>query len=80
MKLSDAIKKRLTELMEQNSIATIHQLALLAGIPYPSLNDFFKDRIDLPRLDKIVHICEALHIDLIEFFNSPFFKDIECDD
>lgn len=80
MKLSNAIKSRLYELMELNHIDSIHELALLAGIPYASLNDFFKDRTGLPRIDKIVHICEALNMDLPDFFNSNLFKNIECDD
>lgn len=80
MKLADAIKTRINELMAINNISTIHQLAILAGVPYASLNDFFKNRTDLLRLDKLVHISEAMNIDLIEFFNSPIFKDIECDD
>lgn len=80
MKLPDAIKERITELMILNNIDSIYQLAMLAGIPYASLNDFIKERTGLLRIDKIVLISQALNIDLCEFFNSEVFKNIEIDD
>lgn len=80
MQLSDAIKHRINELMKFNNIYTIHELTLLAGIPYSSVNDFFQGRTALLRLDKLVLISEAMNIDLCEFFNSPIFKNIEIDD
>lgn len=80
MKLPDAIKERITELIVLNNIESIYQLAMLAGIPYASLNDFFKERTGLLRIDKIVLISQAMNIDLCEFFNSKVFKNIEIDD
>lgn len=79
MLLSDAIKYRTTELMKLNNISNIHELALIAGISYSTINDFFRGRTVLFKLDKIVHLCEALNIQLKDFFDSPLFNDVECD-
>jgi len=79
MLLSDAIKARINELMKLYHIPNIHQLALEAGVPYATLNDFFRDRTGVLKLDKIVHICEAVGIELKDFFDSPLFKDVICE-
>jgi len=78
MLLSDAVKSRITELMKNNNIKNIHELALLAGVPYATINDFFRGRTDLLKLDKLVFICEAFHIELTDFFDSSYFKEVEC--
>jgi len=80
MLISEAIKSRISELMNLNEIDSLHELALLAGIPYASIYDFFHDRTELIKIDKLVHICNAFHIDLKDFFDSPFFKDVTCKD
>lgn len=80
MLLSEAIRLRILELMKKNKINNPHELSLIAGISYATLNDFFRKRTNSVGVSKLVHICEALNIDLSEFFSSNLFKNIICDD
>lgn len=76
MQLSDAVRKRILELMEQNGIKTINSLSNLAGISN-TLNSFMLGNISLLKMDTLLHICEAFNIELYEFFYSPLFKDVQ---
>lgn len=76
MQLSDAVRKRILELMEQNGIKTINSLSNLAGISN-TLNNFMLGNISLLKMDTLLHICEAFNIELYEFFYSPLFKDVQ---
>ena len=78
MILQEALKLRITELMKSHNIKTIHELSLLAGIPYATINDFFTGRVQLLKIDKLVFICDVLHLQLKDFFNSSLFVDVEC--
>ena len=33
-----------------------------------------------PTLSSIIHICEGFGIELKDFFNAPYFKDVEAID
>ena len=75
MSLSDALRKRIKELMKLNEIRSVNALAKLSGVSN-TLNDFMAKKIDLLQLDTILHICEGFGIQLYDFFNSPFFEDV----
>lgn len=76
MLLSDAIRKRIEELMKLNGIKYVNSLSNLAGISN-SLNDFMNGKTELPKIDTILHICEGFEIQLVDFFNSPLFQDVQ---
>lgn len=80
MLLSKALRARILELMKEKHIKSQHELSLKAGVSYATINDFFRNRTSSLGISKLVHICEAFNIDLSEFFKSPLFKNIECDD
>lgn len=80
MLLSEALRLRILELMKKNKINNSHELSLIAGISYSTLNDFFRNRTSSVGISKLVHICDALNINLSDFFNSNLFNNIECDD
>ena len=68
MLLSQALKKRILELMKENKINSQHELSLKAGLSYATINDFFRGRTNSLGINKLVHICEAFDIDLSVFF------------
>jgi len=76
MLLSDAIRKRIEELMKSNGLKYVNSLSNLAGISN-SLNDFMNGKTELPKIDTILHICEGFEIQLVDFFNSPLFEDVQ---
>lgn len=78
MKLSEAVKIRIKQLADKNNM-TLYSLAVASGIPTSTLNDFFRGKVGLPRLDNILHICEGLNIELKDFFDDPIFKNVEFD-
>ena len=76
MQLSEAIRKRILELMKENNIKTINAVTNLAGISN-TLNDFMLGKVELLKVDTLLHICEAFNIELYEFFRNPLFKDVQ---
>jgi transcriptional regulator with XRE-family HTH domain len=78
MQLSEAIKIRIKQLADNNNL-TLYSLAVNSGIPTSTLNDFFRGKVELPRIDNILHICEGLDMELKDFFDDPIFKDVEFD-
>ena len=80
MQLNEAIKIRLKNLMNQKNTSgetyTNYRLSRNAGLNPSLINDFFRERINYPRIDTLYFICFALDISIKEFFNDPIF-DIE---
>ena len=79
MLLSEAIDLRLNELLKQNNL-TVYRLSYRAGISNSIISDFKRGKVKEPKISSILHICEALNIELKDFFNSPYFKDVEAID
>ena len=75
MQLSEAIRKRILELMKENNIKTINAVTNLAGISN-TLNDFMLGKVELLKLDTLLHICEAFNITLKDFFDDPLFDEV----
>ncbi len=75
MTLSNAIRKRITELAKEKGIS-INMVATLAGIPHTTLLAFMNYTSNDPRATTLLHICEAFEIELKEFFNAPVFKEV----
>ena len=65
MTLSNAIRKRITELAKEKGIS-INMVATLAGIPHTTLLAFMNCTSNDPRATTLLHICEAFEIELKE--------------
>ena len=76
MQVPDAIRKRIKQLMKENNIKSVNAVTNLAGISN-TLNDFMLGKVELLKLDTLLHICEAFNIEMYEFFQSPLFKDVQ---
>ena len=79
MLLTDAINLRLDELLKENNLS-VYKLSYRAGISNSIISDFKRGKVKEPTLSSIIHICEGLNIELKDFFNSPYFKDVEAID
>lgn len=79
MLLSDAIIHRINELMKQNNL-TVYKLSYRAGISNSIISDCKRGKVKEPTISSIIHICEGLGIELKDFFDSPYFKDVEAID
>lgn len=79
MDLSQAVRIRVTDLIEERNI-NILKLSTLAGISRETLSKFLSGQRKYLRIDIIEYICEGLNIKLKDFFNDPIFDNIEMED
>lgn len=79
MLISEAIRLRINELLKEHNL-TVYKLSYLAGISNSIISDCKRGKVKEPTISSIIHICEGLNIELKDFFNSPYFKDVEAID
>ena len=51
-----------------------------AGISNSIISDCKRGKVKEPSISSIIHICEGFGIELKDFFDSPYFKDVEAID
>lgn len=78
MTLSDAVKKRISDLAIQNNM-TLHKLSLEAGLPYSTLSSFLNGKCSSITLTTLLHICEGTDITIRQFFDDPIFQHIDLE-
>lgn len=76
---SEAINLRITELLKERNLSA-YKLSYLAGISNSIISDFRRGKVKEPSISSLIHICEGFNIELKDFFDSPYFKDIEAID
>ena len=79
MMISEAIKLRIDELLEQNNISA-YKLSYLAGMSASIISDCMRGKVKEPTISSIIHICEGLDMQLKDFFDSSVFLDVEAFD
>lgn len=79
MILSEAIKARINELLKEHHL-TAYKLSYRAGISNSIISDCKRGKVKEPTISSIIHICEGLGIELKDFFDAPYFKDVEAID
>lgn len=79
MIISDAINSRISELLKEQNL-TVYKLSYRAGISNSIISDCKRGKVKEPTISSIIHICEGFNIELKDFFDSPYFKDVEAID
>ncbi len=79
MILTDAINLRIRELLNENNL-TVYKLSYRAGISNSIISDCKRGKVKEPTISSLIHICEGFDIQLKDFFDSPYFKDVEAID
>lgn len=79
MILSEAINLRINQLLRENNL-TAYKLSYRAGISNSIISDCKRGKVKEPTISSIIHICEGLNIQLKDFFDSPYFTDVEAID
>ena len=74
MLLSEAIKIRITNLIEEKNKSSRYELSCEAGLNPSTLNDFYRGKIAYPRIDTLYLICDSFGITLEEFFSDDIFN------
>lgn len=78
MKLSAAIKLRITELCNENNM-NINMLAINSGINPSTIRSILKSRCNAPNTQTIYYLCIGFGIELKDFYNSPLFSNLDDD-
>lgn len=78
MTLSDAVRKRIKDLLKENNM-NLWALYKATGVSASTLTYFVNQNRGLITLKTLLHICEGFNIELKDFFNDPLFKDVEED-
>lgn len=75
--VSDAINLRINELLKQYGLSA-YALSYRAGISNSIISDCRRGKVKELSVSSIIHICEGLNIELKDFFDSKYFKDVEA--
>lgn len=70
---------RLSELLAKNKISQ-YQLYKKTGLPKSSIGNVVNCTYDSVKLRIIHEICQGFGIGIAEFFNSPYFDEINLED
>lgn len=76
MNIGKAVRLRIIELCNENNI-TVNKLATICGITQSTLNNIINGRNNSTTISTIKKICDGLNIEIIEFFSSPLFNNLE---
>ena len=76
MTIGNAVRKRITDLCNENAI-TINKLSTISGITQSTLNNIISGRNNSATVSTIQKICDGLGITITEFFTSDLFDNIE---
>ena len=78
MQLNDAIKIRIDYFLNKKGLSSLWDLYKASGVPKSTINALLStEKNKLPRLPTLLHICEGLDTNLMEFFNDHIFVDVE---
>ncbi len=75
MSLSDAIRVKIYNLLEENGV-NVWYVCKKSGVPCSTITTFLNGKTKLLKIDNILHICEAFDITLSEFFEDKIFNDV----
>ena len=76
MNVSEAVAKRITELCKQNSI-TVNKLSTMSAVTQSTVNDIVNGKAKNIGIVTIKKLCDGLQISLIDFFDTPYFAELE---
>ncbi len=76
MNIGEAVRLRIIELCKDNNI-TVNKLSTLCGITQSTLNNIVSGRNNSTTVSTVKKICDGLELNIIDFFTSPLFENLE---
>ena len=76
MTVNEAILKRIDELCKDKKI-NVCDTCLKGGMSPSAIYDLIKGRTKCPKVITVKRFCEGAGITLAEFFDRPYFNDLE---
>lgn len=71
-----AVKNRLMRLCEERHMA-IHKLAMESAVPPSTIKNILYGKSVNPGIVTLKMLCDGLGITLVEFFDTPEFRELE---
>lgn len=72
----NAVKDRLLVLLEEKNMS-IHKLAVESAVPPSTIKNILYGKSTNPGIVTIKMLCDGLNISLIDFFDTPNFRNLE---
>ena len=76
MSVGEAVRLRILELCREKGI-TVNALSNLCGITQSTLENIVSGRNKSTTVSTIQKICDGLEIEIVQFFTSELFKNLE---
>lgn len=76
MNTYQAVRDRLLQLLGENKMS-IHRLAMESAVPPSSIKNILYGKSLNPGIVTIKMLCDGLGITLVEFFDTPEFRELE---
>ncbi len=76
MRVGEAVRLRILELCKLHDI-TLNKLSTICGITQSTLNNIVSGRNATTTVSTIQKICDGLEINILDFFTSPLFENLE---
>ena len=76
MNIGEAVRLRILELCSEHKI-TVNKLSMLSGITQSTLNNIVSGRNNSTTVSTVKKICDGLELNIIDFFSSPLFENLE---
>lgn len=76
MAIGKAVADRIEELCRQRNI-TLNRLSTISGITQSTLNNIISGISKNPTISTIKKVCDGLDINIVEFFDTPVFRNLE---
>ena len=71
-----AVRNRILQLLGERNMS-IHKLAMESAVPPSSIKNILYGKSKNPGIVTIKILCDGFGISLIDFFDTPEFKDLE---
>ncbi|MDE6355714.1 MAG: helix-turn-helix domain-containing protein [Clostridia bacterium] len=76
MKTYSAVKNRILELCEEQHMS-LHKLSINSGVSSSTIKNIIYGKSQNPGIVTIKMLCDGLDINLVDFFNTKEFKELE---
>ena len=76
MRIGEAVRLRILELCRERELS-VNKLSGMCGLPQSTLNNIVSGRNNSAPVATVKKICDGLEIDIVQFFDSPLFRDLE---
>ena len=76
MRIGEAVAWRIEELCNEKEI-TLNKLGTISGVTQSTLNNIISGVSKNPTISTIKKICDGLNISIVQFFDTPAFRDLE---